>query len=460
MRVEDHRTGCRRNAVELAGATIPSRLGAPSSLLREWGTDPAGARIPSRTDGVRPLPYGGGSVHCGSVSLALLLATLLLPGCQVVGHGPWQGRSVRGGVRAIWVTRWDYKTARDISAVMENCKQAGFNTVLFQVRGAAAACYRSKIEPWADEMGGRDPGFDPLAVACREAHNRGLSLHAWVNLIPGWFGGKPPTNPRHLWHTRPGWFWQDAAGRRQPLGWYCSLNPCYPEVRDYLVSVMREIVANYPIDGLHMDYVRYPNEWNKGYAEGATVPDYPRDPRTLSLFHSATRKTPDQAPAQWNTWRTVQLNILVARIREMMLQVRPQASLTAAVGAEPGLHLRNHFQDSRRWMNERWVDAVFPMNYEKDVSSYTRRVKNWASMQGSTPFITGIMFDKRDASLVQEQVARAVKGGDHFAAFAYNSLFERLDAGGRRAMDDQSPQRTELRRGVIPYLRHMAGTSR
>lgn len=392
-----------------------------------------------------------------AIAPAFLLIALLLPGCHVGGYGPWEGRHVRGGVRAIWVTRWDYKSPRDIAAIMDNCKQAGFNTVLFQVRGAAAACYRSKIEPWAEELGGRDPGFDPLAVACREAHSRGLSLHAWVNVIPGWFGSKPPSNPKHIWHARPNWFWQDAAGRRQPLGWYCSVNPCYPEVRDYLVAVMREIVGQYPIDGLHMDYIRFPNEWNKGYADGATVPDYPRDPRTLSLFHRATHKTPEQAPGQWNNWRAAQLNTLVSRIRSMMLQVRPRASLTAAVGADPGLHLRNHYQDSRLWMREGWVDAVFPMNYEKDLGGYTRRVKTWAGLQGSAPFVTGVMYDKRDASLVKEQTARAIQDGKHFAAFAYNSLFERLDASGRRTMDEQSVQRTELRRVVVPYLRQLAG---
>ena len=163
--------------------------------------------------------------------IAISALILAITGCHGRAKTTWQGRKVTGPVRAIWVTRWDYKSPRDIAIVMENCKTAGFNTVLFQVRGSGTVMYPSRLEPWADELGGRDPGFDPLAVACQEGHRRGLSVHAWANVIPGWHGDKPPANPRQLYNARPEWFWHDSAGRRQPLGWYSSVNPCYPEVR-------------------------------------------------------------------------------------------------------------------------------------------------------------------------------------------------------------------------------------
>ena len=295
-------------------------------------------------------------------SLLLLVGSLLLVGCQpgLRRGGSAGGFPPRDSIRAIWVTRWDYKTPADIARIMDNCRQTGFNTVLFQVRGHGTACYRSRIEPWADELGGRDPGFDPLAVACREAHRRGLGLHAWVNVMPGWRGKRPPKDPRQLYHAHPDWFWRDAAGRRQPPGWYVSVNPCYPEVRRYLVAVMQEIATRYPVDGLHLDYIRFPNEWNSSYPQGAKVPDYPRDPRTLALFRQATGRTPEQAPAAWDDWRTAQVTQLLREIRTMQRRTRPRIALSAAVGADPALARRTHFQDARRWMAERLVDAVFP----------------------------------------------------------------------------------------------------
>jgi len=386
-----------------------------------------------------------------AVGLAILLVS---SGC----HG-WRGGLAAGygrkPIRAIWVTRWDFTTPGDIARVMDNCKEAGFNTVLFQVRGAGTVLYRSRIEPWADEIGGRDPGFDPLAVAIKEAHRRGLTLHAWVNVIPGWRGERPPANPRQLYNAHPEWFWRDASGRRQPPGWYVSLNPCYAEVRRYLTAVMREIVAKYPVDGLHMDYIRFPNEWNESYPSGASVPDYPRDPRTLSLFARATGRSPDQAPAQWEAWRTAAVTQVVRDIRRMMLKVRPGAVLSAAVGVTPEEAKRRHFQDARQWIREGLVDAVYPMNYDANMGTYSKRIAEWTAMKPGVPVIIGVMFDKREGATVKAQIEKATRTTRHFSAFAYNSLFERLDRRGRPIMDGQSASRAGLRRQVIPCLRRM-----
>jgi len=389
--------------------------------------------------------------------LSFTALALAAPGCTGARWRLW-GRYGAKPIRAIWVTRWDYKTPADIARVMENCKNAGFNTVLFQVRGNGTVCYPSKIEPWADEFGGRDPGFDPLAVACKEAHKRRMELHAWANVIPGWRGKDAPSNPKQLYNAHPDWFWRDASGRRQPMGWYCSVNPCYPEVRKYLTSVMREIVANYPIDGLHLDYIRFPNEWNDSYASGASVPDYPRDPRTLMMFRRATGKTPDAAPAMWSAWRTEAITEVVRDISKMVDRTDRKVKLTAAVGAVPEEARKNHFQDARRWMADGLVDAVFPMNYDSDMRVYAQRQKAWASMPGRAAVVMGVMFDKRDEAKINAQVNQAVRTGTHFAAFAYNSLFERTDDHGRPVMDGQSASRAALRKKVIPHIRYLASS--
>ena len=96
-------------------------------------------------------------------------------------------------VRAIWVTRWDYRSAADVRTILGNCRSLGLNRVYFQVRGRSDAFYRSNLEPWAEELGGRDPGFDPLAVAIAEARKQDLELHAWANVLAGWKGRSPAT---------------------------------------------------------------------------------------------------------------------------------------------------------------------------------------------------------------------------------------------------------------------------
>lgn len=388
--------------------------------------------------------------------MAMICLTIApLAGCQMAHPS---ARKIFGQtpVRAIWVTRWDYKTPGDIAHIMDNCRRAGFNTVMFQVRGAGTSFYRSRLEPWADELGGRDPGFDPLAIACRAAHDRRMALHAWANVMPGYRGKHPPLNPRQLYNARPDWFWRDEQGRRQPLGWYCSVNPCYPEVRRYLTDVMREIVTGYPVDGLHLDYIRFPNEHSPAYPDGATVPDYPRDPRTLALFRRDTGLSPDASPAAWNAWRTGQVTKLVTDIHDMVRRERPDITLSAAVATNMIKAKTHHFQDAPQWLREGLVDAVFPMDYTDSMPLFQAQLRAWLAAASPHPIVTGIMFDKRDPALVREQIALAEQLGGNYSAFAYNSLFERRDAAGRPLHDEQSASRAALRREVIPSMLRLA----
>jgi uncharacterized lipoprotein YddW (UPF0748 family) len=176
----------------------------------------------------------------------------------------------------------------------------------------------------------------------------------------------------------------------------------------------------------------------------------------LAYFRRATGQTPDSAPHKWNQWRTSQITQIVREIRAMMRRVRPGAKLTAAVGPVPQEARRKHFQDVRAWLNEGLLDAVYPMNYAPDMPTFRKRLSEWVAMRPRIPVVTGIMFDKRDGAIVVEQVRRVRQSTKHFSAFAYNSLFERRDARGRRAMDEQSGHRAALRKHAIPALRRFA----
>ena len=140
----------------------------------------------------------------------------------------------------------------------------------------------------------------------------------------------------------------------------------------------------------------------------------------------------------------------------MMRGVRPHAKLSAAVGPSPDEALKKHFQDSRRWIADGLLDAVYPMNYAPDLAGFQERSHAWSSMRPRAPVVMGIMFDKRRADTVLEQIRRTAATGSHFAAFAYNSLFERLDRQGRPIKDEQNASRAALRQRVFPYLRRLA----
>jgi uncharacterized lipoprotein YddW (UPF0748 family) len=257
-------------------------------------------------------------------------------------------------VRAIWVTRFEYQTEADVKTILSNCASLGFNTILFQARGQADAYYRSSIEPWAERLGGRDPGFDPLEVACREAKRLGLSLHAWVNTMPAWRGKTPPADRNQVCYTHPNWIVVGKDGRRQTFNdHYVCLNPCLPEVREYIVSVFRDLAERYPIDGLHLDYVRFiEGEWSY-------------DAKTLALFGGS----PDAQPEAWAAFRKSAVTELVRQTRQMLREMRPNAVLSAAVFPSSASRERV-LQDAEGWVRKGLVDWVFPMTYDDSDADY------------------------------------------------------------------------------------------
>jgi len=344
--------------------------------------------------------------------IGLLLA--VASGC--VSTGP----RVTGPVRAIWITRFDYKSEADIRRIVDETADAGFNTLMFQVRGNGTAFWRSELEPWADELGGRDPGFDPLEVAVEAAHARALELHAWVNVIPSWRGKTPPTNPAQLYNAHPEWHWTDQRGARQPLidGFYVSLNPCLPEVRRYLVDVFREIVAGYEVDGLHLDYVRFVDDLSPPEL------DYPRDPRTVALFHANHGALPKTGSHPWKKWRGDQVTTLVRAIAEMIEDERPDVILSAAVGSRPEGPTDKHYRDSTRWAREGLVDAVFPMNYSPDPKEFASRVGSWARLGSPVRVVTGVhVGPDRSNAVLRQEFSAALRRSPHVCLFAYSYLF-------------------------------------
>lgn len=377
----------------------------------------------------------------GGLSAVVVAAIALAAvGCHVDGGTPDRSpddprvadRTDVWPPRAVWVVRRTYSSPREIADLMEDIRQAGLNTVLFQVRGNATAWYRSDIEPFAYEYRDGDPGFDPLQVACEEAHLRGLSLHAWVNALPAWQDparqGRPPEDPRQLYNARPEWFLYDQHGNREPIpaDWYVSINPCLPEVREYLVSVFQEIVGNYPVDGLHLDYIRYPLDMAP---RGA---DYPRDERTLALYRGATGRRPEDDAVAWTRWRTDQLTYLVRDIRRMMRRVRPEAQLTVAAAPDIGEAQRRYYQDAPAWLRHNLVDLVYVMNYTDDEELYRRRQESWRLSVGTLPVAPGIgAYRHEDPGVTIEQLALAERWGHGFSLFSERSLFGPREARER-----------------------------
>jgi uncharacterized lipoprotein YddW (UPF0748 family) len=377
--------------------------------------------------------------------------SLALVGCLLFGacrSGPDPARSLE---RAIWVDRWDWRTAQDIERAMDDCRNLGFTAVMFQVRGNGTVHWRSQREVFSERFAFKDPGFDPLRVAIEAAHSRGMQLHAWVNVMPGWVGVEPPGDPRQLWASRPEWFLMDKNGDRQRPGpgRYLNLNPALPEVRRYLAGLCREIAEFYPVDGVHLDYVRFPDPEPDGPLLGA-------DPRTLALFTGATgaRSTDVERLRGW------QIECITQTVAEISQEVRSvqgrRVLLTAAVWADQAQARDKVRQDWASWCRRRLVDAVFPMNYTGDDATFAGLARADVEAAAGVPVLMGVgLYRLGDAEQCVRQFDAALQAGARgVAVFNYRSLFGARAGGTGGAVGAAAggPDPSELRRRIGTWL--------
>ncbi len=200
------------------------------------------------------------------------------------------------------------KKQADLVTYMDTLKANGVNAVLFQVRPACDAMYKSEIEPWSYWFSGTqgqgptaDSLWDPLDFAIREAHKRGMELHAWVNPYravhkPAMMDSSFYMNDEHVAKKHPEWLLKFSS--------VYILDPGKAEVRDYIYNVFMDIVTRYDIDGLHMDDYFYPYQ-------------------KITNEDSLTFVNENRGFKDIDDWRRDNINILVKRVSDSIDKIKP-----------------------------------------------------------------------------------------------------------------------------------------
>jgi uncharacterized lipoprotein YddW (UPF0748 family) len=300
------------------------------------------------------------------ISRALaVLASLLAAATSAEAQAP------RAEARVLWVNRWEYRTEADVRQIMQRAARAKLNMVYFQVRGPSDAYYRSNLDPCSVRLCGKlggTPTWDPLEVAVREAHARGIQLHAWINALSGWDSQEgdfcrllrrsDPGRPNHVLIDHPEWAMHTRAGRPMacPNGEeYVYLSPGNPGVRTHLARVAADVVRRYRVDGVHLDRIRYPGS---GYGwDRASLAAFGRDPAA--------------DPAGWARFRREMVSRTVKETRDSIQAVR-RVPLSAAVwpiydrtrfGWPSSSGIAQFFQDTWSWAREGALDVAVPMTY-------------------------------------------------------------------------------------------------
>ena len=140
-----------------------------------------------------------------------------------------------------------------LRAILDRARELKLNAILLQVRPMSDALYRSEKEPWSQFLSGSQgvsPGYDPLAFAIAEAHDRGIELHAWINPFRAASNANATLASTHVAKEHPEWV------RR--YGSQLWVDPGEPAAREYVLGVITDIVRRYDIDGVHIDDYFYP----------------------------------------------------------------------------------------------------------------------------------------------------------------------------------------------------------
>jgi uncharacterized lipoprotein YddW (UPF0748 family) len=348
-------------------------------------------------------------------------------------------------VRAIWVTRFDYRTPADIERIFSTLSAYPFTDVFFQVRGNGTVYWPSKLEPWAQELSGgemaklgQDPGWNPLQKAIDEAQRVGLRLHAHVNVLPGWRGlTAPPAGSGQLWEAQRDWFMVDrfATTMLPTKGWYTFLNPALPEVRAHLQALAKELAA-YRIDGLHLDYIRYPYDYK--YVADEHYPsatreqlreraDFSHDIPTL--FRQVIRFGPEATERQLTDFRCKSVTDVVLAMRDG-LAGNGSFFYSAAVLGDPEEARRFAYQDSVDWAKNDYLDWVVQMNYNG--RTFEANLEKMLSAIGAYRFARQLVMGincENEAEMVISHIQRSrAAGARGIALLSYSSLFDRKGA--------------------------------
>ncbi|MCA6916388.1 family 10 glycosylhydrolase [Pectobacterium versatile] len=316
---------------------------------------------------------------------------------------PTQSQQSKEPMRGVWlatVSRLDWPPVASVNASnpairmtqqqdalkgkLDKLKSLGINTVFFQVKPDGTALWPSKILPWSDMLTGNigeDPGYDPLQFMLDEAHKRGMKVHAWFNPYRVSVNTKPSTvtelnrtlsqNPASVFVLHRDWI--RTAGDR------FVLDPGIPEARNWITSIVAEVVARYPIDGVQFDDYFYAESSGSMLNDGETF------------------KKQGQGFGSKADWRRHNTQLLIEQVSRTIKQLKPEVEF----GVSPAGVWRNRshdaagsdtrgaaaydeaYADTRQWVQKGLLDYIAPQIYwpfARDAARYDVLAKWWADV--------------------------------------------------------------------------------
>jgi uncharacterized lipoprotein YddW (UPF0748 family) len=356
----------------------------------------------------------------------LVVFLLVFSGGAVIAQAP--------KLRALWVDVFHegIKTPEQVQQLIDRAKRARINTLFIQVRSRGQVYHTSFFEPRAPDT---LPWFDGLAEVIRLAHRQDppIQVHAWINAHPLWVASSDPPWFNHVFYRHPEWLTKNLRGEVvTPVG--RAIDFGHPEAADYLLRLYLEVVRRYPVDGVHLDFIRYAGkEW--GYNEVS-----------LARFRRAygwdeSRGLPSPSDPEFSEWRRRQVTEFVFRLVHHIKAINPKLMVSAALIAwgdapkdfKASSAYRECFQDWKAWCEAGLLDLAVPMLYFRE-TTHSSHFRNWVefcrAIPSRTPIAAGIgnWLNAHKDTLKQAEYADARLAGVSFFSYASTNPYPGQEA--------------------------------
>jgi len=340
--------------------------------------------------------------------------------------------------KCIWISRDDMINEESIKSALLFADESGFDKVFLQVRGRGDAFYNSEIVVKNDMI---DINFDPLKYALKLSDSLNLEIHAWVNCYILWSSTSLPKNKSHILNTNPLWTESDIYGKsdsrinlespKSPSWEGIYLSPMNQEVNQYLREVIREIYDNYDIDGIHLDYIRYHDDYYGFHRDGRKEFDllFNVDPLDISRGIISTRygweqDYVDSINIEWNNFKQGKVTELLEFINEDIKFLDRDIDISAAV--KPNLEEAKYrwHQNWQDWLERGLVDFVIPMNYSSELITFMtnmKMMKDNIDEDSIRKIIMGIsVYNQNSESVVDKIFLSRLNEFSGVSIFSYN----------------------------------------
>lgn len=269
-----------------------------------------------------------------------------------------------GQEKSIWVTAWNMNSPEKIDKVLAKAHEYGFSKVFLQTRYRGDALYfPNRVDSTYTNPDSicyllKKDHFDPLDYAIKKADTLDIKIYAWVTTFVATPHDLEKITSGHVYYTHPEWFLKTREGKVSPYNEYegAFLDPALPEVRNYLINVFSDIVINYDIAGIQLDYIRYPDSiygWNK-YSKALvdSIPDF-----------------------NFSKWKQDKVSSFFNYAYISLKNIKPDIEISAAVISDTAKAINSYSQNWIKWLNEGFLDRIYIMAYNTSTTSFTSLIK-------------------------------------------------------------------------------------